>query len=60
MKSSPSWEIDPKGILRRSGKVWIPQDRALRQNILRKNYDDPIGGHYSVERTAEVLKRKYY
>jgi hypothetical protein len=40
--------------------VWIPEDQALRQNILLKNHDDPIGSYYSVDRTVDVLKRKYY
>ena len=59
-KGAASWEIDPSGTLRRSGKVWIPNDKALRMNILRKNHDDPMGGHYGTEKTAEVLKRKYF
>jgi transposase InsO family protein len=59
-KGDHRWEIDPSGILRRSGKVWIPEDQALRQNILLKNHDDPMGGHYGVDRTVDVLKRKYY
>jgi hypothetical protein len=40
--------------------VWIPKDKALCYNILRKNHDNPIGGHYGVNKTAELLKRKYY
>jgi hypothetical protein len=40
--------------------VWIPEDQALRQNILLKNHDNPIGGHYGVDRTVDILKRKYY
>jgi hypothetical protein len=40
--------------------VWIPQDLALCHNILIKNHDDPIGGHYSVDKTIDLLKRKYY
>jgi hypothetical protein len=27
---------------------------------LQKNHNNPIGGHYSVDKTAELLKRKYY
>jgi hypothetical protein len=29
-------------------------------NILRKNYDDLIGSYYSLAKTKELLKRKYY
>lgn len=40
--------------------MWIPEDRALRQNILRKNHDDLMGGHYGIDKTVEILKRKYH
>jgi hypothetical protein len=59
-KGALTWETDPSGVLRRSGKVWIPKDKALCYNILRKNHDDSMGGHYGVDKTAELLKRKYY
>ena len=54
------WEVDPTGILRRNGKVWIPEDAALRANLLIRNHDDPIGGHYGVDKTVAVLKMKYW
>jgi hypothetical protein len=59
-KGQHYWEVDPNGALRRSGKVWIPEDVTLRQTILSRNHDDPMGGHYGVEKTAQLLKRKYY
>jgi hypothetical protein len=55
-----SWEVDPSGTLRRCGKVWIPEGKALRMNILRKNHDDPMSSHYSPAKRKELLKRKYY
>jgi hypothetical protein len=59
-KGQHHWEIDPNGALRRSGKVWIPDNVTLRQTILSRNHDDPMGGHFGVEKTAQLLKRKYY
>jgi hypothetical protein len=59
-KGDPGWETDPRGVLRRAGKVWIPSDMALRQAIMRKNHDDPLGGHYGVHKTVELLQRKYH
>ena len=59
-KGEPSWSADSSGVLRRAGKVWIPDDVALREAILTRNHDDPVGGHYGVARTTEVLQRKYF
>ncbi|RYN56960.1 hypothetical protein AA0117_g13232 [Alternaria alternata] len=59
-KTANMWEVDPTGILRRNGKVWIPEDAALRANLLMRNHDDPMGGHYGVDKTVAVLKTKYW
>ena len=29
-------------------------------NILKRNHDDPMGGHYGVDKTTDLLKRKYW
>lgn len=59
-KGTAHWEVDPNSVLRRNGKVWIPEDKALRANIMMRNHDDPIGGHYGVDKTVELLQRKYF
>ena len=59
-KGAPAWSTDPTGVLRRAGKVWIPQSKALRQALLTRNHDDPLGGHYGKDKTVELLQRKYY
>jgi hypothetical protein len=46
--------------LRRNRKVWIPKDAALRANLLIRNHNNPIGGHYGVDKTVAVLKTKYW
>ncbi len=58
-KESP-WAVDPAGILRHEGRVYIPAEETLRAEILRKHHDDPLAGHYGTERTRELLTRKYY
>jgi hypothetical protein len=40
--------------------VWIPENVVLRANLLRKNYDDLIGGHYGIDKTVYLLRMKYY
>jgi len=35
------------GLLRRNSKVWVLSKANLRQKILIKNYNNPLGGYYS-------------
>ena len=48
------------GLLYKDGKVWVPYKVNLQQKILIKNYDDPLGGHYGLSKTVELLLYKYY
>jgi hypothetical protein len=43
------------GLLRRNGKVWVPYEANLRQKILMKNHNDPLGGYYGQVKTVELL-----
>ena len=38
----------------------MPNDPAVRQEIMKMNHDDPYGGHFGVARTTELIRRKYY
>jgi hypothetical protein len=38
----------------------IPEDLAFRYNIHMKNHDDPVRGHYGIDKTTNLLKRKYH
>lgn len=54
------WSFDAEGTLLYQGAVYVPNSPALRQAILRRNHDDPLAGHFGVEKTLELLTRKYY
>ena len=54
------WVQDQKGLLRYNGSVYIPQVKAVRDEIIRTNHDDPQGGHFGRARTTDALCRKYY
>ena len=43
------------GLLRRNSKVWVLYKANLRQKILIKNYNNPLGGHYGQTKTVELL-----
>jgi hypothetical protein len=54
------YAVDSEGLLRRWGRVVVPNCEPLRQELLRIYHDDPMGGHSGPSRTIALLKRKYY
>lgn len=55
------WTVDERGLVRMDGKVFIPDDPAIRAEILRVNHDDPWdGGHFGINRTVEMIQRCYW
>ena len=55
-----NWELDPMGLLYRYSKVWVLYKVNLQQKIFIKNYNNPLGGYYSLAKTVELLLYKYY
>ena len=49
-------EID--GVLYREGRPNLPE--IIRTEIIRRHHDDPLAGHNRVEKTWELVARKYY
>ena len=43
------------GLLYRNGKVWVLYKVNLRQKILIKNYNNPLGSYYSQVKIVELL-----
>ena len=43
------------GLLYRDSKVWVLYKANLQQKILIKNYNDPLGGYYSLAKIVELL-----
>lgn len=54
------WEQDGDQILRFEGAIYIPNDPALRNELLRIHHDDPMAGHFGVKKMLGLLRRKYY
>ena len=54
------WHVDNQGLLRRNGAAYVPNDPAVRQEIIQINHDDPYGGHFGKAKTVEIVQRKYY
>ena len=56
-QSGESWS-EIEGVLHYDGKPYILE--ILRTDLLERNHDDPLAGHFGVEKTLELLTRKYY
>jgi len=63
--SQPVWQRgglrkDLTGLLRRHNSVFVPASPALRSEILRMVHDDPLSGHFGVNKTLELLARCWW
>ncbi len=54
------WGVGQDGLLRRGLAVYVPDDPATKEEILRMNHDDPSAGHFARKRTEEGIRSKYY
>ena len=45
-------------MLHYDGKPYIPE--TLQADLLERNHDNLLAGHFGVEKTLELLSRKYY
>jgi len=48
------------GLLYRSNALCIPEDAALRSELMRIHHDDPMAGHFGPAKTSALLNRKYW
>ena len=55
-----AWSLDTEGILRHSGRVYVPPEASVRAELLRRHHDDELAGHFGAEKTLELLARKYH
>ena len=57
--SNPRWSTDEAGYLRLDGRMYVPEADDLRLRILKYKHDHPLSGHFSQNRTLELIRRKY-
>ena len=53
------WSCD-NGLLLRNNLIYIPENDALRLEIMRMHHDDALAGHYSAVKTLDLLSRNYW
>ena len=56
-KLGGNWE-DSDRILHHQGLFYISE--IIRTELISKQHDDPLAGHFGIEKTRELVARKYY
>ncbi len=51
------WE-DIEGVLHREGFLYLPE--IIRTEIIRRHHDDPLVGHFGIQKTWGLVAWKYY
>ena len=54
------WRFDEQGLLRCNQRVYVPNQAAVIQELLKRYYNDPLAGHFEVNKIMELLNRKFY
>ena len=56
-KNSEGWDnID--GVLYHQGLPYVPEINRIE--LISRHHDDPLAGHFGIEKTRELIARKYY
>ena len=51
------WE-DVEGVLQYRGLPYVPE--MIRLEVISRHHDDPLAGHFGIDKTRELIRRKYY
>ena len=51
------WE-DVEGVLQYQGLLYVPE--IIRSEVISRHHDDPLAGHFGIDKTRELVGRKYY
>ena len=52
--------FDDDGFLLHGGLVYIPNEPAIKLEILRRSHDSKTAGHFGQAKTLEIVSRDYY
>jgi hypothetical protein len=56
---SPGWN-KTNNLVYFKGRLYVPQDKTLRKEIMEQYHDAPIAGHLGVQKTLERLRRTWF
>ena len=49
---------DIDGVLHHQGLPFVP--KIIRTKLIGRHHDDPLAGHFGIDKTRELIGRKYY
>ena len=52
------WEKDADGVLHQQGLLYVPE--IIRTELISRQHDDPVEGHFGIDKTRKLIARKYY
>src|SRR5882724_10017370 len=58
-KQSDSWTLDPDGLLRNSGRIYVPDSGSLQLRVLQYSHDHPLAGHFGQMKTLHQVRMHY-
>ena len=53
-----TWEED--GLVYMEGRIYVPNNKKVKEEILKENHDSVDVGHPGQQRMLELLKRNYW
>ena len=54
------WNFRENGLLYHENALFVPEDQSVRAELMRRHHDDDLAGHFGVDKTKDLLRRKYY
>jgi hypothetical protein len=49
------WDLDLTDLLRYQGRAYVPPDNAVRSEIIKICYNDPLIGHFGQKKTLALV-----
>ena len=58
-RGDKDWEQE-EGITTHQGRIYVPRNKNLREDIMRTHHDTPTAGHPGQKNTRELITRNYF
>lgn len=54
-RTTENWVCDEQDLLRHKGRLYVPQEKGLRTEIVSTHHDSKLAGHFGAERTYDLI-----
>ena len=59
-RRSKTWTVDFEELVRHNERLYVLENAAVRKKLISKNHDDSLADHFGLDKTFELLQKKYY